>query len=232
VVAIIAEGAHFLGREPGMMKLPETLPPPSNPRRTGQLRLGGRSERVVRDVTRATATELARVGYAELRVEDVAVQAGVNKTTVYRRWPTKADLVGAALRAISEPSGELPDLGSAHLDLLALLREKVERSSTCEGLSIHRVMALEMDHPEVAAIAQSLRQEHRAPFFAVIERAVARGELPEGSDPDLMVEMIMGPVFNKLLRRREPVDDAFLVAVVNMVVLAAKGGGAVRDERG
>jgi AcrR family transcriptional regulator len=183
-------------------------------------------------VTRATAAELARVGYAELRVEDVAAQAGVNKTTVYRRWPSKADLVSATLRAINEPSNELPDRGSAHLDLLALLREKVERFSTCEGQSIHRVIALEMDHPEVASIAQSLRVESRAPFFTVIERAVGRGELPEGSDPELMVEMIMGPVFNKLLRRHEPVDDAFLVAVVNMVVLGAKGGGAVRAERG
>jgi AcrR family transcriptional regulator len=210
-----------------MLKPSETIPP-SNPRRTGQLRLGGRSERVVRDVTRATAAELARVGYAELRVEDVAAQAGVNKTTVYRRWPTKADLVCSALRAITEPSGDLPDLGTAQLDLLALLREKVERTSTCEGQSIHRVIALEMDHPEVASIARTLRKEFRAPFFIVIERAIMRGELPEGSDPDLIVEMIQGPVFNKLLRRQEPIDDAFLVAVVHMVVLGAKGGGAVR----
>src|SRR5271154_2611054 len=109
-------------------------PPPSVPRRTGQLRLGGRSERVVRDVTRATAAELARVGYEALRVEDVAAQAGVNKTTVYRRWPNKADLVAAVLRNAKGEPDELPDLGSVSADLLALLRGSVARASTSEGL--------------------------------------------------------------------------------------------------
>jgi AcrR family transcriptional regulator len=206
-----------------------TMPPPSsNPRRTGQQRLGGRSERVVRDVTRATAAELARVGYAELRVEDVAAQAGVNKTTIYRRWPSKVDLVGATLRAITTSAGDLPDLGAVRLDLLALGRAAVERASTCEGQSIHRMIALEMDHPEVASLARSLRAEYVLPWAAVIERAIARGELPPGSDPQLMVDIILGPVFNKLLRKREHVDDEFLAAVVNMVVLGAKSGGAIR----
>jgi AcrR family transcriptional regulator len=179
-------------------------------------------------VTRATAAELARVGYAELRVEDVAAQAGVNKTTIYRRWPSKADLVAATLRTITEPDADLPDLGSIALDLLALLRAKVALASTCEGKSVHRMMVLEMDHPEVAEISRALRAEYVAPWIAVIERAVARGELPEGSDPELMSDLITGSVFTKLLRRREAVDDAFLRAVVNMVVLGAKSGGAVR----
>ncbi len=204
-----------------------SLPPPTSaPRRTGQLRLGGRSERVVRDVTRATAAELARVGYEALRVDDVATQAGVNKTTIYRRWPNKADLVAAALRAIKGETDELPDQGSVRADLLDLLRSSVARASTCEGQSIQRMITLEMDHPEVASIARTLRDEYTAPWFAVIERAITRGELPEGSSPALLVDMIMGTVFNKLLRKREPVTDEFLAAVVNMVVLGAVHGGA------
>jgi AcrR family transcriptional regulator len=209
--------------------LPEALETPE-PRRTGQQRLGGRSERVVRDVTRATAAELARVGYAELRVEDVAAQAGVNKTTIYRRWPTKADLVAATMQALKGVPEELPDLGAVRLDLLALAREAVVRASTCEGQSLHRVITLEIDHPEVASIARALRTDWFAPWEAVLARAVARKELPEHSDADLMIEMIMGPVFSKL-RRREPVEDEFLAAVVNMVVLGAKGGGAIRGSR-
>src|SRR5262245_42346850 len=119
------------------------------PRRTGQQRLGGRSERVVRDVIQATAAELARVGYAALRVEDVAAQAGVNKTTVYRRWPPKADLVGAALRGVRGAPPEPPDTGSVRADLLLLLREVIAVVSTPEGRSIHRMITVEMDHPEV-----------------------------------------------------------------------------------
>jgi AcrR family transcriptional regulator len=177
----------------------------------------------------ATAAELGRVGYAALRVEDVAAEAGVNKTTIYRRWPNKAELVAAALRAVNEPSADPPDRGRVDLDLLELLQEKVARASTCEGQSIHRMIIQEMDHPEVASITQSLRAEFRAPWIAVIERAVARGELPEGSDPELMTDMIMGSVFQKLLRQRADVDAAYLARVVDMVVLGAKSGGAVRS---
>jgi AcrR family transcriptional regulator len=184
----------------------------------------------VRDVTRATASELARVGYAALRVEDVAALAGVNKTTIYRRWPTKADLVDATLRALKGPVLDLPDLGSLRLDLLALLREAVANACTTDGQSVHRMITLEIAHPEVASIARTLRAEYVAPWIAVISRAMTRGELPEGSDPRLVVEMLMGPVFS-MLRRQEPVDDEFLAAVVNMVVTGAKGGGALRAGR-
>src|SRR3954464_9891698 len=83
-------------------------------RRTGEhaARVGGRSERVVRDVLGAAAKELARTGYAALRVDGVAAAAGVNKTTVYRRWPTKPELVRATLQALTQGSMTTPDLGS------------------------------------------------------------------------------------------------------------------------
>src|SRR5689334_5086908 len=94
--------------------------PAAGQRRTGRhhARVGGRSERVVRDVLTAAVAELARVGYVALRVEDVAAGAGVNKTTVYRRWPTKAALVTAALRTTDEP--ELPETGALRQDLFEL----------------------------------------------------------------------------------------------------------------
>ena len=94
------------------------------------------------------------------------------------------------------------------------------------------MIALELEHPEVASIARTLREEYWAPWIAVIERAVGRGDLPAGSDPQLLVEMLTGPVFNRLLRWREAVDDEYLVAVVNMVVLGAKSGGAIRGWQG
>jgi AcrR family transcriptional regulator len=188
------------------------LVPPAEARRCAQ-RVGGRSERVVREVLHATSEELSRVGYARLRVEDVAAAAGVNKTTIYRRWPTKADLVGAMLRTLKGPLQDAPDLGSVRLDLMALAHESVERASTCEGRTLHRMITLEIDHPEVAALARALRTDYLAPWVFVVERAMTRGELPIESDGQLIVEMVMGPVFGKL-RFREEVDDAFLEAVV------------------
>jgi AcrR family transcriptional regulator len=198
-------------------------------RRTGEhgARVGGRSERVVRDVLHATTTELSRVGYAALRVDDVAAAAGVNKTTVYRRWPTKAELVSSALRCRTMQADELPDTGAVRTDLLELLRHQVKIVSTPEGQAIMRMMLAEMDQPEVAALSAALREEKLALWTVVIQRAMTRGEIPAGSDVQLLVEMLGGAVFSRL-RLRELVDEAYLGAVVNLVVLGAQQGGAIR----
>ena len=89
-------------------------------RRTEGRRVHGRSARVVEDVLKATLEEIGRAGYEALRVEDVASRSGVNKTTIYRRWPTKVDLVSAAMRHLA-PAPEPPETGSVRSDLLALL---------------------------------------------------------------------------------------------------------------
>lgn len=196
-------------------------------RRTGQAhaRVGGRSERVVRDVLRATAMELSRVGYAALRVEDVAAGAGVNKTTVYRRWPTKAELVTAALRAYAEHDADPPDTGALRSDLLELLRRHVTFFSSAEGRAIARVILVEMDDPDVAAVMRALREEKCAPWITAIRRAAKRGEIPKGSQAALMVDMILSTVISKL-RRGEPTDAAYLSAVVDLVIAGVKHVGA------
>lgn len=183
---------------------------------------------MVQEVLRATATELARAGYAALRVEDVAAQAGVNKTTVYRRWPTKAELVAAALRSKRPLHAEAPDTGSVQGDLMRLLREFVAQWSTPEGRGIARMIMAELDHPEVDALARSLNEEFRAPWYAVLKRAVERGELPAGTDARLVTEMLLSTVRSRLLRLNAQADEEFLTAVVELVLVGAKGRGTIR----
>jgi AcrR family transcriptional regulator len=197
---------------------------PDPPRRTGErrARIGGRSERVVRDVLQAAAAELGKVGYAALRVENVAAAAGVNKTTVYRRWPAKADLVAAAIREMRGPAQAPPDTGSLRGDLLHLIREYAARAASPEKKILARMLTVEQDHPEVKQLVRALREEHQAPWLAVIRRAAARGELRPGSDPRLIQEAITAPVFSRLFRHDEPVDDAYLGALVDLVARGAE----------
>ncbi|AUX24384.1 TetR family transcriptional regulator [Sorangium cellulosum] len=206
-----------------------TQPAPAPRRRTGArgARPGGRSERVVRAVMHAAAAELARAGYMALRIEDVAALAGVNKTTVYRRWPTKAELVKATLRSLVDGDGEAPDTGSLRLDLLELVRRIVAVASMPVGHGIYRVLLAELHLPEVEAFARACDDERFAPWREVLERAVARGELPPGSDLRLIIEMIRSPLALRLFQLREPVDDSVLQAVVDTVLFGAKNGGAV-----
>jgi AcrR family transcriptional regulator len=220
---------------------PETDAPASEPtpdstrplRRTGEhrARVGGRSERVVRSVLEAAVAEIARVGYVALRVDDVATAAGVNKTTVYRRWPTKPELVSAALRSLMGAQSEAPDTGALRGDLILLMRAFVAKACRADGQTVTRMISLEKHHPEVAEIARVLRAEHLATWEEVVRRAIRRGEIPEGSDVHLIVDTLSGAVFSKLNRLREEVDDDYLFALIDLIVVGARAGGAIRRTR-
>src|SRR5262245_30180064 len=138
--------------------------PPSSsraraPRRTEGRRTRGRSARVVTNVLRTTLEEIGRVGYEALRFEDVAARSGVNKTTIYRRWPTKVELVSAALRELVSPQ-ELPETGNVHSDLVELLRAHAARAQSPLGRGILTMLQMERAHPEVDAVKRQLREEH------------------------------------------------------------------------
>jgi AcrR family transcriptional regulator len=190
---------------------------------THGLRVGGRSKRVVTSVLAAATAELARRGYASFNVEDVAAAAGVNKTTVYRRWPTKADLVCAAIRGIVMRTHAGPDTGSLEGDLMELLRRVVAWKQTAEAASVMRMLVVEATEPEVERIAQTLRAEAFEPWLAVITRGKARGEIPARTDARLLAEMVFAPVMVRLHRLREPVDEATLLTIVRTVLAGVRG---------
>jgi AcrR family transcriptional regulator len=197
-------------------------------RRTEGIRTSGRSARVVEEVLRTTAEELGRGGYALLRVEDVAARSGVNKTTIYRRWPTKVDLVAAALLHVAE-APEPPDTGSVREDLLALLKHWAVRANSPLGRGLVRMVQLERTHPEVDQVVQRIAAEHGRVRRRVVERAVARGDLPAGTDAELVVELTFAPVFRRIATAKKPPDPEFIEAVVDVVLAGAKAGAAVRD---
>ena len=108
-------------------------------RRTEGAVIDGRAARVIEAVFEATGAELADKGYAALRVEDVAERAGVNKTTIYRRWPQKKDLVIAAMKSMTLPPHVAPT-GSIERDLLVALKNVVAYATSPAGRAAARVM--------------------------------------------------------------------------------------------
>lgn len=194
-------------------------------------RTGGRSARVVRDVLNAVVEVFAEHGYAGVSFEEVAARAGVNKTTVYRRWPTKVELVAAALMSLRENDPETPDSGSLREDLFVILRHYVERMSTPQGRSIGRAFIVGGAEPELASVVATLRRER--PLFdrRIFERASERGELPRGTDVDLVTEALLGPIQARLHWKRQPIDDAYLTRLIDLVVTGAAAGGAVQRKR-
>ena len=200
-------------------------------RRTTGARTGGRSERVVASVLAAALSELARVGYDALRLEDVATRAGVAKTTVYRRWPTKADLVRDAIRRAAEYDEPLPDTGSLRGDMLAMLERAMDVIGTAEGRAIARMLTAASADPEINELTRRIRDESRQHRARVVVRAQERGDLPPDADPMLITEAVFVLAIGRLVRFGERLDRATCERLIDLVVTGAEHGGGQGPRR-
>ncbi len=107
-----------------------------------------RPARRERAIYSATLQELAQADYGGLSVERIALRAGVNKTTLYRRWPTKAVLVHAALNSIADAFELETSTGSLQGDLLALARKMLTIAKSLEAQSLMRLRLLDQPEPD------------------------------------------------------------------------------------
>lgn len=181
-------------------------------------RVGGRSARVRAAVLQATLEELAATSYESLRIEDVARRAGVNKTTVYRRWPTKAQLVADAALASSERAVPVPDTGTLAGDLRALARAVAASIGQEPGRRVTRnLVAVACSSDELAAGMADFWSERLALTRVIVERAVQRGEVADGSDADLVVETLVGALYVRLLLTGEPLTPEVADRIAEIV---------------
>lgn len=194
--------------------------------------LGGRSERVVQQVLTATVAELAASGYRAFRMDAVSAAARVNKTTIYRRWPGKKPLVAAAVEWMRRFVHDvpLPDTGSLEQDLVGAFRRKVSFKDRVEGQAWARLLAEKHD-PEVSAVIGDAVKERSSAWYAMVTRAVARGELPAGTDPRLLLGMLGAIVDAWNARSRGTLKAELLEAAVRTVVAGARSGSLVSRRR-
>lgn len=190
-------------------------------------RLGGRSARVVSEVLSATLELFAEQGYAGLSIEEVAARAGVNKTTIYRRWPTKADLVEAALVSLRDQDPEPPDTGSLKLDLQQVLGHFAAQLATPRKRALMTSVLLSKADPDLQALVKRLREERPAIPAVVFKRALQRRELPRGSDVTLLTAALTGALHTRIFWKNEPVDRAFIARLIQLVLSGAAAGGAL-----
>ena len=155
-----------------------------------------RSPRADRAILDATLTLLLERGYLHMSVEDVANAAGVGRTTVYRRYRDKPELVAAAVAA-SSSAENVPDTGSAYEDLVALMRDAKARYETAAGMPMAGVLLV--DGPHNARLLESYREQvvvpRRGRYHLVMQRGVERGELRDGLDYDALVDALTGSYY-------------------------------------
>jgi AcrR family transcriptional regulator len=165
-----------------------------------------RSAEAEQAILNATLRMLGTQGVAGTTIEGVAADAGVGKTTIYRRWPTKTDLILAAISDIVPP-GDPPDTGSMAGDMAALA-EIQRRRLAGSGLSgiVPRVLAESMSDP---GLHQDFVDRVVNPFRKLlrlfIERGIERGELRPDLEVEPLVDLLHSiPIYKILMSRGDP----------------------------
>lgn len=166
------------------------------------------------------ATELfCELGYEGLSMEGVAAKAGVGKTTIYRRYPTKLDLVMAVNGCLSAGMAPEPDTGSLRDDLVVLARNfHTMLSQTSAGRAIPMILAAKTQNPELARAHEAFVAGRRDITIGVIRRGVERGELPSNTDPTVIADLITGALFLRVFVTGQPVTRRYLDSLVDQVL--------------
>ncbi|RII19858.1 Transcriptional regulator, TetR family [Streptomyces sp. YIM 130001] len=183
-------------------------------------------EDVTEAIRGAVFAELAAVGYARMSIEGVARRAGVGKTAVYRRWRSKLQLVLDLVSAVAVQGLPAPDTGSLEEDL-RLLYEVTSRAlrHPVAGQIIPDLQAEAARNPEIAeALQQALREGQYSVASGIVRAASARGELSEldGTDEDLALDLISGPLYWRSVVVRSPLPDGYLDLLASATAAALR----------
>lgn len=186
--------------------------------RVGDQRPGGRAARVRSAILSATEELLLEVGYEELTIEQVAARAGVHKTTVYRRWPTKSELFADAARTSSAENIPIPDSGSLGSDLMLLARSVAAGLDTeLDARRARLLVAAAVTSGELERDMAGFWSERLDASAVIVERAIERGELPPDTDPNVIIETIIGPIWVRVLLTGEPITTHLADTVARLV---------------
>jgi AcrR family transcriptional regulator len=183
-----------------------------------------RSEKAQQAILAATIELLLAQGLHAMNMDRVAEQAGVSKATIYRWWASKELLALDALTI--EWSGPAPrgapDPGTLRADLLAQLRPWVRKlKEKPYGRVIAGLIAQTQTDPAFAALyREHFVQPRRDATRPLLLRAVGRGEIDAGTDFEVTLDLLYGPIYHRLLHGHAPLTDVFVQKVVDAVIAA------------
>jgi AcrR family transcriptional regulator len=172
-------------------------------------------------VLEATLDELTVCGWAGLSIAKIATRAGVHKTAIYRRWPTKGALLADALL---DGSAELepPDTGKLARDLLGLAAT-APRGSDLEdrfarAVAVTRALDAAGPDPEVARVRAELWERRLVLVRHALARAEERGEISPGTDPELVLDILFGAFHTRVIARGQPFTPQFAADLLKLIV--------------
>ena len=178
-----------------------------------------RSAECDRAILAAALGEYAERGLEGMSVDAVAARAGVSKATIYRRYPSKVELVVAAAFTLASEVAIKPDTGTLRGDLTASLRSlRAMLDDPVLGSATRMLVVDATGNDELAQMHTEFVRGRRQGTFEAFERAIARGELRADIDFDFVADQLGAPLFYRHLVLHDHVDDAYLDRVVDNLI--------------
>ena len=197
-----------------------------------------RSDKLHRAILDAARELLIQDGYTRLRLEHIAVRAGVGKATLYRRWRSKEALAQALIADLAAPHLTIEDTGDTRQEMLAAVLNPLKAITETEfGPVILALMSQIAGNPALGdPFRATVVATRRTEVEKMIARGIARGDLRPDADVSVATELLVGPVYFRLVFGGV-LDDEFAERLVDSIMLgfAAKpisaGGTAVPGSR-
>ncbi|MBM7783419.1 TetR/AcrR family transcriptional regulator [Tenggerimyces flavus] len=183
------------------------------PGRRGRPRDPGADRRILDAARQLLATD----GYEALAVDRVAEHAGVAKTTLYRRWPSKAHLV---IELVADLQGQvrLEETGDLRNDLTALVRGITVRLHAVGAALVADLAAAVARDSSVALGIRELFKAWRGAAITILWAARDRGDLPRASNAEILVDQLVGPLYYRLLITGDPLTPEYATRLVDSVL--------------
>lgn len=175
----------------------------------------------------AAVEVLAEHGPSRFTIEAVAARAGVGKATIYRRWSSRGALLLDTAHHRMELGVEDPDTGRLADDLVISLTPLGDKlRGTPAGRVLPAVMSEAMVNPEMRELLTAFVGDRRRLPGVMVDRGIARGDLPAGTDRELLLDILGGTVFFRVLLGDQPVDETVVRELVETVLAGfqARGG--------
>lgn len=207
---------------------------------TGDRPRRGRPRRVAatahEDILDAAYELLQHKSVRDLTIEEVARRAGVGKPTIYRWWPSKAALVMDMFEERVAPQFIVPEAASAEATIRGQVRALIRLLNGFFGkVSAEIIAEGQCDTDVLREYRERYVLKRRAYSRGVIERAKASGEFRKDVDPELLIDMVYGPIYYRLLVGHQKLDKRFGDALVDHAMACVKSSSTTtassRDDR-
>jgi AcrR family transcriptional regulator len=184
------------------------------------------------DILDAALDVLAEEGFDGMTIDMVAARAKAGKATLYRRWPSKTELVIDAVACMKNSDinlDDLPDTGTLRGDLIAMMKPAPIRDATHKMRVMSGLVSLIARNPELAEAARAAVIAPRAEINRrFLQRAIDRGEIPADIDIPLIAMISPAMVTYRTMMLGKTVDRDYLMGILDKVLLPAVGLGATK----